>query len=660
MASTAHSVGGLPYLILDRICDLLDDESADRRDLWSFSLTCRRFCEAADRRRFCQIVVCVQFVDGVDATVAQLRALLGRDNGRRYGYVRRLRVQGLAAGANRDPDLQSDLDEQSADQTPYEAFTYGTFDVMHPFCRLRDHAPGYLDHGDRPGLWQALAGLMRELPALRDVIWTSWHMPRAVLEAAQMPRAHMCRLHMSGCAFQLRSLIYERDRPRSISADDYALMTSPALYSVSARVEPLNEDGLLDYNDYALQQMMAGLAPNLTNVSLSRGISEETSAGNDADDLGRPEFGGFFLGDDNADLKNHYAEKTTTMKGAPLRNLSLATGLPAHIFQCWDTTNVRRMYVEWDHDVGAALAEYAARGELRSLEVLWLTTMFFVQEPARSQAHMLQIFSNAGPLQRLHMKGVFTDIVFNAIARHHGATLRALSIATFGEYLWDHDAGEDVPRTFFNWSPNAILELPKLFPLLEAVSVAMDRTRGDCDEVALYRALSRMPSLQYLLIRLACSIDLGVDAARRSEIFSGDNKRLMAYANKATFANAAVDATLARAVFDVVSSNGQGPLQMLHIQPRSSLESNDATFESVMDSLNRSWALHRQADGTVVIKPLDVLRLRSAVEMCTKMTEANETCSTGDKVFFPHVFQELWPGNGPWWENYTSLPLDLS
>jgi hypothetical protein len=55
------------------------------------------------------------------------------------------------------------------------------------------------------------------------------------------------RLHVH--MFSLRSLFQERDRLHDMDDDEYALATSPSLYSVCAASIYLHSDGNLDYNE---------------------------------------------------------------------------------------------------------------------------------------------------------------------------------------------------------------------------------------------------------------------------------------------------------------------------------------------------------------------------------------------------------------------------
>ncbi len=85
----------LPWLVLSRICEYLDDDDDDndtyaaiqpRSDLRAFSLTSRQCCAATASRRFCQVRVVVNNADGLMRDLERWAETLDCDGGR-YRYV---------------------------------------------------------------------------------------------------------------------------------------------------------------------------------------------------------------------------------------------------------------------------------------------------------------------------------------------------------------------------------------------------------------------------------------------------------------------------------------------------------------------------------------------------------------------------------------------
>ncbi|KAL1911789.1 hypothetical protein Sste5344_002366 [Sporothrix stenoceras] len=354
-------------------------------------------------------------------------------------------------------------------------------------------------------------------------------MPRVVLDAVHFQRVRRCRLHMSAFRFKLHSLIYDRARPQSVSADDYALMTSPSLCSVSARMDSFASDGSLDYNDYALQLMMAGLAPNLANVWLSYSNMDLTLELHSAYQMGRPEFPGLFIGDD----KNDDAKRKDSNKGAPLEHVQIDIGMWSFLYQSWNTTNLRRLHIQWTSDAGHALAALAFRGELASVETLWLAGIHKSSDGTCSDIH--DIIGHIPALHDLRLTGNVTNAIFDTILHHHNATIRSLYLQPYEEDEFEEGHVDDDSGQLFAWSPTMIQQLTENCLLLEAVFVEVARTRGDRNEVALYRALGTMPHLKHLLLHLICPLDMGPG----SEELDGNPTKITADAHKTTFTNAA-------------------------------------------------------------------------------------------------------------------------
>lgn len=293
VTTAAPTLEKLPHVVLDIICGHLDDESGHRHDLCAFSLTSRRCCAAAETRRFGQIVLVVPSLDELDSILDRLNAVLG--HGRRHGLVHRLKVQGTPREMEPwERNNTYDDDDKNDEDNDDARSVVRNFDTP-PFCRIGQRPHKYLGNGNRFDVnpWLPFASFILELPALRDLVWFG-SVPRCVLDALDSLHAakRPCRLHLSG--FRLRSLVYDRDSPRPIDPDEYALVTSPALYSIQGQVSRFDAVGALDYSPEVLQLMVAGLAPNLTNVwldSLYYGASLYTDR---SIALGRPNWRGFF------------------------------------------------------------------------------------------------------------------------------------------------------------------------------------------------------------------------------------------------------------------------------------------------------------------------------------------------------------------------------
>ncbi|KAL1897644.1 hypothetical protein Sste5346_003952 [Sporothrix stenoceras] len=365
--------------------------------------------------------------------------------------------------------------------------------------------------------------------------------------------------------------------------------------------------------------------------------------------MGRPEFPGLFIGDD----KNDDAKRKDSNKGAPLEHVQIDIGMWSFLYQSWNTTNLRRLHIQWTSDAGHALAALAFRGELASVETLWLAGIHKSSDGTCSDIH--DIIGHIPALHDLRLTGNVTNAIFDTILHHHNATIRSLYLQPYEEDEFEEGHVDDDSGQLFAWSPTMIQQLTENCLLLEAVFVEVARTRGDRNEVALYRALGTMPHLKHLLLHLICPLDMGPG----SEELDGNPTKITADAHKTTFTNAAVDKTLARSIFNVISREGQGCLQTLHLIPEFHARYHTG-YTAAVRALTLPWACTRQANGEVVVEAIHKRETKDTIEECAGMIEGNKLCLKGQEEIYPYVFMELWPGNEPWWEGWTSLPLDLS
>jgi hypothetical protein len=118
-----------------------------------------------------------------------------------------------------------------------------------------------------PSLWICLLELINGLFALTDLTFNCWNQfPPTILDALHR-RNRSCRLHLN--TFSLPGL-HGWDAPR-LSQQDLALVTSPCLYSISARYCFMDSYPQPEYHREAVMDMARGLAPSLKSVRLLLG-----------------------------------------------------------------------------------------------------------------------------------------------------------------------------------------------------------------------------------------------------------------------------------------------------------------------------------------------------------------------------------------------------
>ncbi|CAK7222928.1 hypothetical protein SCUCBS95973_005002 [Sporothrix curviconia] len=220
--------------------------------------------------------------------------------------------------------------------------------------------------------------------------------------------------------------------------------------------------------------------------------------------------------------------------------------------------------------------------------------------------------------------------------------------------IYDPEYVEDAIPALFTFSVDALEVMADRCPHLEEMYVDVQRTRGDRREMAMYRALSKLPRLKRVVLRLSCS--LGSDAALGG-MTPKDIKKLFEQA----FSNCALDETLARAIFDVVSRAGQGSVQYLRIEssftcPRQNLH---RSFDAAVRVLTRKWVCQRACASKlngVVVREIDANGTQLAIKQCSEDDWVNPWYRRTQN--YEAVFKSLWPGNDPPWTDWTSLALE--
>jgi hypothetical protein len=85
--------------------------------------------------------------------------------------------------------------------------------------------------------WMSLVKLIGQLPALRDLVYTSAEQIPSCLPSILHQHHPSCRLHVT--IFDLRSLHQPNGSPHDIDPDEFKLVTSPCLYSITFYNSPL-------------------------------------------------------------------------------------------------------------------------------------------------------------------------------------------------------------------------------------------------------------------------------------------------------------------------------------------------------------------------------------------------------------------------------------
>ncbi|KAK3897356.1 hypothetical protein C8A05DRAFT_19859 [Staphylotrichum tortipilum] len=657
----------LPQLVLDRICEYLNDDDDDDNNnnntytayqsgsgLRALSLTSRQCCTATGSQRFCQLRMAVTSVDEMMRVLERWVEMLDRDGGRRYRYVRRLKVV--------LPGQDKVYDEWEEHRFAPWLSDLPRFCSPPPRSFKRDRRGPHKLESTTGEPWLALARFIGRLPALKDVVWGFCNMPRTVLAAIHATGT--CRLHMH--RFRLDSLVVHRNGPPQvidIDPDEYALATSPALCSVVAKVRGYETDGDLNYGGEALMGMAAGAAPNLQHLWLL-----PSHAGNSLDLMQAVR-----LGKPPAPPDGLFYPKEVQIGG--LRSLFCAGAASGREIEAWaaraDFSKLCRLACRpWDSTWAGVLVGAAARGELASLKSLYLSEIG--SNNTRRVGQLLTAL-NQNSLQSLSLDGQIHDALFDTILDRHGKSLRHLSLYPYEHEDYDNDDDEhdgDSRTLLFVLTPDLSARLAEKCPSLEVAELPMNRTLGDAWECAMYRGLGRLPRLKRLSLTLRFVVHPNEDVEDENEepIYHGENipRAILSQA----FVNAAVDVDLARAIFDrlIASSSpgSSGSLEHLRLLIRRKAgryapASDDWRFGELLSWFARDWICERRrrsGDDTPVVE------IREHDPGCTARAGKEwQDLGEGKRQFaredvFVEAFGDVWPQTTPrWWEDWKSVPL---
>jgi hypothetical protein len=636
----------LPLLILETICGYLDD-SSDRSTLWAFSSTSRQCCIAATSRRFYQIPLRVYDEDQLEAALTKWADILDLDDRRRC--VRQLKVAGLKVTNNRNSNRRGDDEDDD-----WKAHHYFDFD---DFCLPSDSGRRVVI-SKLSESWLSLARFISQLPALKDLVWAcSDYMPPCVLSAVHDVG---CRLHMH--IFRLGSLSQSRNNQQPIDPDEYALATSPSLYSIVVTLTSFESGGNINYIREAVEHLLVGDMPNLAYLKTMAGtISGELEISQNIR-LGKPPWAGLFPGTTST---THKPEKKASFSS--LQSLDMGGYLD---LRKWvhhgSLDDLRHLTMSWDIQEATVLADIAIHGGLKSLVTLELsydTWYGRLEDELVLQDALLQVLEHSNPLQRLDLNGYVSDKLFNTIVNRHGKSLHSLSLLP--------ERNNESTNPLVLLSSVALQNLAEACPNLEQLQLWVNRTHGDSQEVGIYQALSRLPRLTCLHLRLWYTI--GPDEDLWDEERDGeyplsqihDHHEIPVEYLRDGFSNGALDATLARAIFDLISSNNNLSylrLEMSRKMKRYAPQSRSyGTFDGLLAWFNRRWICRRhlggEVDGQVTIRDPDSER---TVGAGLEWKSLNDGELYIDADIFKQVFQDVWPPRtSEWWNDWESLPLSI-
>ncbi|KAF3491176.1 uncharacterized protein GIQ15_00693 [Arthroderma uncinatum] len=598
----------LPLEVLEDICEFVASED-DWASLCGFSLTNRRFCDAANKQRFREIRFLITNRKELHSSVNRWNTVL--ESGCYFAYVRRLvlydeaPVQSFESGMLEDP-ADENIDILSG-QSPCSIF-----DKMYERNQwtLREEEA-----------WEPLAQLISRLPGLTDLIYNYIKLfPQCLLDVLhrKLPR---CRLHIY--TFCLESLYRFPDCPYNIEPYEYTLATSPNLYSIFVPHFYFRSP-LVDHNYEAALLLASGLAPNLKEIYLKT-IQEYPLVNRS---VPRPTWHGFFPDRPQPTIGFGKIEKLGFSSGALMDNQGL---------EAWNNntsfSQLRTLVLKGD--ITMDTFKLAGKCEFNSLETLALDLSLLSEEYDRHEldatgSSFLKSLSH--PLKSLNLPGSFSTKTLQAVLDSHGSHIQRLRLSSSPKKKWP-----------FTLSAAMINKFSLRCLKLEEFTLIVDRTMGSQDEIAVYRALGTLAKLKHLVIYMD---------------FWGP--QIDGSFNHGMMINSAIDRPLAQSIFHTIitaADQGKSALRSLKIhwnRARYQWEHlRDREYADVALVLQRHWLCTRSRDGSgkLHVKELGSMK-RERIETINRHPEPPKA--------YEETFRDLWPKTRAHWsDDWYSFPLQL-
>lgn len=613
----------LPLETVTNVCSNLDHQS-----LANFSLCDKRTREAS--KTFLFQHVCIKASAGRALAILCERWSSFLQEVKSAQHVRTLEI--LASLQPKNPPPRRDAGPRSK---RYEIMLHRTDGML-----ADKHCDPEFRNVLAPVEIQAVVVLVKLLRGLRHMTWDCpWQpIPPPVLETLEKMD---CRLSLP--SFRLHSLLRRPMQDVEIDDSDLQLATSPCLESVTLRYEAKEEE-FENYNYDALLEMIAGAAPNLRYVTLEDGARYLATQGHGITD---PNFQ-HPRGPRKA-WRSDIFPKMEPPSSKALKCLRLRRWMSTNdlivLSNKTDFSLLRSLHM--GTDAGAEELSWLT-GRLSSLQTLDINLEARYRPVQELHFATKTFFLSLPPLKYLTLKGTWTSDTIESILGRHGATLLRLLC----------------PLTPFCTSPIGVELVQACCPGLEELSIPIQRTQGDFQEVSIYRALGQLPARTVTLF-----LRQTVPNQTR-EHFSEDKIPDL-------LVNCAVDEELARSIFVEIASRrehlGLPSLETLNLHPENI---NTSSFGSrychalmlPIAHLYRSWSCVRNprddCGATICVvrqeTPPNSRSQRASrlmgLDPVGALIERGLNYDTLDPRV-ERILRSVWPESGSWQDICHSLPL---
>ncbi|PTB38226.1 hypothetical protein M441DRAFT_60489 [Trichoderma asperellum CBS 433.97] len=639
----------LPFHLLEGICFWLDPSKGG--GLLAFSLANRQCAYAAMRFRLRRIHLKIgRLMSDEDFTFMDKIP----DLDVRLGFIHNLRIsdsQDLKDDAEQDETGREEIDEESffgkpiplrplrLKSTPYQPSTLPQL----PEQVLRMKAKNQ-------ETWAQVARFISRLSCLSNLVYECIGQVPMCLLSALRDNCPNARLHVY--TFSLRSLYQPRNEYHDISPEEYALATSPNLYGLYMKHSSYDEERYIGYNQEAVIKMVGGLAPRLSYVGMASkplgGTLELAQAYQLHWQSGKPEWKGFFI-------NGSQACDTVQGKGS-LHTLYLDGASKLRIHQWSGYTDFSKLTTlqlgSTSIDAVQVLASIGESGGLSSLSSLALMPEVVNEEQEMAaDESVCRLLRALKPLRSLELENEIGNDAWRAVVDQHGNSLRELRFVPVRRSEYD-DEGE-----VFMLSCDKIRLLSGTCSQLEKLELRVPRTRGDEDEVEIYRNLGRLPRLKHISLILECAV-FDPPEARDGESFieiSGWELPVSVY--RTALINTAMDSVLAQSLFETIATTrsyaGGCSLVTLKLKIRGAgvfgriWVDNEAKIP--LQWVGQSWFVRRDSrDGGLIVQ-----KIKSFVDDLDVLKD-----DFPERDDLRAVWMDIWPGSpGDRRNQWHSFPL---
>ncbi|KAI9657888.1 MAG: hypothetical protein M1829_006850 [Trizodia sp. TS-e1964] len=540
--------------------------------------------------------------------------------------------------------------------------------------------------------WLPVVGLVKSLPHLAKLVYDCRNQfPPSLLDALHAYQPQCKLYHLT---FRFRTLLWGTPYPYEM-----ALATSPCLYSVKVECSERDSQGDDDFNQEAVMELAAGLAPNLKEVVIVN-LYPENSRRYDA----RPR--DFWKG-----LPGFIAGQSV----GSLTSLSLLGYVhrdPRRMLQEWakhtEFTQMRHLtfgggyeceHVGIDDDAIRWIVEDCPFPQLKVLHIR-LDRQDYRADNPYFIINACTLFTSLEPLEQLSVSGPLEPKILDTILDRHGQTLTKLILRPMeNEYSVELPrVRREIPMTF---TKEHILQIHAQCPALEELAVSIKRTKSDALEAEIYKSFGRMARLRSLFLILDASNfsvarapqdlednSIFVDPVDREpwRSWSSDKYIKKGHAQEMLM-NCAVDEALARSIWKIICQHKAGQkLETLKLWTDGGGKFGDGVYQhipKVIKNLSRSWLIERIArdhdDGDIVTvrelgqqareahdqqvkdgnKRLAEYEMRNREDDGDDVIEPEAVAEASDEV---QVFRRVWPrkeGSKDWRNDWSSLPLQV-